>query len=206
MVFAVVLGCWLYCAVVVLRGCRPRCEKKLWAPTVMTYVRGSGEILRQKILNLGWSLKWHFLHFESTFEQNLKTTNHFFCSVCIHYFKENNTDNSTTNKRRQFADNNCLLYCIVMTPRPLGPLGPWAPVRRTRSAASGTVSCPVFSCHVVQCCRLYCVTSILLDSTYVCILVVHSLVCICKLQAQHTVLHSDKEGNNLLERINRTFR
>ena len=44
---------------------------------VMTYVGRSGGISARKFMNLG-SLKWHFLHFESTFEQNLKMTNHFF--------------------------------------------------------------------------------------------------------------------------------
>ena len=34
---------------------------------VMTYVGGSGGFSARNVLNLG-SLKWHFLHFESTFE------------------------------------------------------------------------------------------------------------------------------------------
>ena len=56
--------------------CRPKNVRPKWRHIS----RGSRGIPRGKCLKFG-SRKWHFLHFEDTFEQNLKVSNHIWQSI-----------------------------------------------------------------------------------------------------------------------------
>ena len=62
----------------------------------------------RKCLKFG-SPRWHFLHFEGTFEQNLKVSNHIFNSVyMLSYFKENlgNFQMVRTYEKTEILDSN----------------------------------------------------------------------------------------------------
>ena len=49
--------------------------------------RGSGSMFPENVLDFG-SLKRHFLHFEDTFEQNIKVSNHIIIRLSHHIFKK----------------------------------------------------------------------------------------------------------------------
>ena len=53
----------------------------------MIFLVGSGGMSLGNVLDLG-SLKRHFQHFEGTFEQNIKVSNHIINSVSHHISKE----------------------------------------------------------------------------------------------------------------------
>ena len=106
-------------------------EKHLGPHKMMTYIGRSGGILSQKIFEfkvseMAFPAFWEHLCVKSKDNKSL-----FFGSVSIIFKKILSIIGPLI--KRQFADNNGLLYCdcLLIVWAWMVPLGPWAPVRCT---------------------------------------------------------------------------